>query len=229
MGIKAIGFDLDGTLYRGWHLYVRSIDIGLRHPRLMSAFNKLRKQLRHSGFAGSADRPRDMESFRALQANLLAQRLGCSPAEAGRALEDTVYGEIGRRFSLIRPFRGVASCLAELRGMGLPLGILSDLPPAEKLSRLGLADYFDAILCSEESGALKPDAAPFLALADRLGVPPREILYVGNRRDYDILGAKSAGMRAALVSGRPMEEADFVFTDWRALPVWVKSRLQAGD
>ena len=66
---------------------------------------------------------------------------------------------------------------------------------------MGIAGFWDAALCSEEIGALKPDRRPFDRLAAALGCGPERILYVGNSRGYDVLGAKRAGMQAALVTG----------------------------
>lgn len=54
----------------------------------------------------------------------------------------------------------------------------------------------------------KPAAEFFQAAADRLGVPNREILMVGDDIDSDIAGAQSAGMRAALVRTGKFRQSD---------------------
>lgn len=54
----------------------------------------------------------------------------------------------------------------------------------------------------------KPAAEFFQAAADRLGVPNREILMVGDDIETDIAGAQAAGMRAALVRTGKFRELD---------------------
>ena len=54
----------------------------------------------------------------------------------------------------------------------------------------------------------KPAAEFFQAAADRLGVPNREILMVGDDIETDIAGAQLAGMRAALVRTGKFRESD---------------------
>lgn len=66
----------------------------------------------------------------------------------------------------------------------------------EKLSRLALLDCFSLVVSSEEAGCEKPDRAFFLYCAAAAGLPPEEILYVGDSLEGDVLGAESAGMRA---------------------------------
>jgi putative hydrolase of the HAD superfamily len=58
-------------------------------------------------------------------------------------------------------------------------------------------------------------------------LPPERILYVGNSVAYDIVGAKQAGLRAALVCSplgklsRKARGADFAFSDYRQLRKFV--------
>lgn len=59
---------------------------------------------------------------------------------------------------------------------------------------------FDIVVTSEQAGAIKPDPAIFHHLARRLGLPPEEILYVGDSPIPDLLGPRQAGMRVAWVN-----------------------------
>jgi putative hydrolase of the HAD superfamily len=63
-----------------------------------------------------------------------------------------------------------------------------------KLRVLGVRHYFEAVLCSAELGAAKPEAAAFQAACDALGLDPGEVLYVGNDPDIDARGAVAAGL-----------------------------------
>lgn len=232
--IKAVGFDLDGTLYPGKLMYLFSADLALRHPALLSAYGKARRALHAEArlelAAGPSAAPPSADParpFRARQAALIAASLGIGEAEAARAVDQVIYAAMAERFRFIKPFRGVLPCLEALRRSGLRLGLLSDLPPPRKTELLGLEGRFDALLCSEDSGALKPSRKPFLALAEALGVEPGSILYVGNKREFDIEGARAAGMMSALMGRGDVPEADFVFRRWDALAKWILERSGA--
>jgi putative hydrolase of the HAD superfamily len=111
-----------------------------------------------------------------------------------------------------------------MKKSGLKLAVLSDFPLGGKLACLRLAGMWDAELCSEEIGALKPHRLPFLRLAESLDLPPERILYVGNNPKYDIAGAKNAGMKTALRCFCPTlrgQKADFAFNDYRSLQDYV--------
>jgi putative hydrolase of the HAD superfamily len=155
--------------------------------------------------------------------------------EAARWADKVMYGELERSFAHVRPYPGVLPALDALAAAGFRLAALSDFPAPRKLEILGLGDRFEVALSSEETGFLKPAPEPFLELARRLGLAPEEIFYVGNSFNLDIVGAKGAGMGAALRgSDSPRStlrepyappstgearavKADLVFTEWQDL------------
>jgi len=224
MRYSAVAFDLDGTLYPSCSLYRHAWPIILPGARRFGAFGAVRRSLRER--AESADYRRAMTAsgdasartaFRKYQAELTAERLGEDPAEIEAFLDARYYRGVDEVFARIEPYRGLVETLTALREGGLRLALLSDFPPRRKLELLGLSGYFEAALCSEDSGFLKPAAEPFAALASALGLPADRILYVGNSRAYDVAGAKAAGMGAALRGRSASVDADLRFTDWRAL------------
>jgi 2-haloalkanoic acid dehalogenase type II len=83
---------------------------------------------------------------------------------------------------------------------GYLLGLLSNADEdflQGALSRARLR--FSVIQSSESLRAYKPHRAIFLALADRFGVAPEEILYVGDSPFADVAGAANAGLRTAWI------------------------------
>ncbi|MCC5576505.1 HAD family hydrolase [Microtetraspora sp. AC03309] len=80
------------------------------------------------------------------------------------------------------------------------LGVVSNSSLAhqrDKLRAIGLLDHFgDAILCSDDHGAPKPDPGIFLAGCALLGLPPHQVAYIGDKYDIDACGARDAGLRA---------------------------------
>jgi putative hydrolase of the HAD superfamily len=219
--IKAVAFDLDGTLYPNHSLYRRLLPFILQEWQLLAAFGRARNIIRagqESGRQDAASCPR--AGFYGLQAQLTAKLLKAAPLPTQEKIERLIYRGWEHYFKEIKLFPRVAETLAALRQAGLKLGLLSDFPPETKLEYLGIAGFWDAVLCSERTGMLKPAARPFLDLAAALGLPPGQVLYVGNSRRCDIAGARRAGMRAALVTGRlslRRSAADYTFHDYRQL------------
>jgi 2-haloalkanoic acid dehalogenase type II len=68
----------------------------------------------------------------------------------------------------------------------------------EALERNGLE--FEAVVTSEQAGAIKPDREIFEHLARRLQAPLGSILYAGDNPVPDVLGPVRAGMKAAWVN-----------------------------
>jgi putative hydrolase of the HAD superfamily len=221
-GFDAVGFDLDGTLYPNYRLNIRLTPFMLRELPLFLALAKARNILH-----GNREPSPQLSSADALydfQARLMASLLKADPSAVREKTERLIYRGWEPVFKNIAPFSGVRESLAAIRSGGRKLGLLSDFPPEKKLEHLGLGGLWDAVLCSEFTGSLKPAAFPFIELARRLNCPPERILYVGNSRRYDVRGAKQAGMKAALISWpfkRSCPDADFVFSDYRKLTQFV--------
>ncbi len=230
MPIRAVGFDIDGTLYQASRLYAKLIVKGFGKIRFLLAFNAVRHELRDLlaseeyralGVSG-------VEAFHRYQAGLVARRLGSGADHVYERIEDFFYTATVEPFASIPTYPGVPALLDELRARGLKLGALSDFPCERKIGLLGLDGKFDVAMTSEETGLVKPDRASFDLLAERLGVRNDELLYVGNSERYDVLGALGAGMRAALITkdakAAAATEAEFAFFDYAELGRYLAER-----
>ena len=93
------------------------------------------------------------------------------------------------------------AALARLRAAGIRLGVVSnsDGRVAQALESAGLGGHFDVIVDSRIAGVEKPDPRIFHAALERLGVEPAAALYVGDVYEVDVVGARRAGLDAALV------------------------------
>jgi putative hydrolase of the HAD superfamily len=217
-----IAFDLDGTLYPNYQLYIRLIPFILREFPLLIALGKARDRIRAKA---RDDSP--LNAFYDIQARHMAELLRGDPSRIKSRTEELIYRGWEPLFKKISLYPGVRQTLEQFRERGFKLGILSDFPPENKLVNLDLAEYFDVLLCSETIGRLKPNPLPFVELAKTMNVAPERILYVGNSISYDIVGAKGAGMKAALVTSAFKKKrsrtgnADFVFSDYRQLSAYV--------
>ncbi len=227
MPIRAVGFDIDGTVYPSTSLYIRMIPRALASFKLLKAFNAVRRELRHlnPNLPYQKTPPGTIEEFHRFQASLVAQKLSGDPEATYELIKRVFYHEAFEPFDRIPLFPGVKECLASLREAGLKLGALSDFPCQRKIELMGLDGAFDLAMTSEETGLVKPDRASFEKLAERLGVRCDEMLYVGNSEAYDVRGAKAAGMKTALISrsrkARSRSQADFTFSDYAQLERYV--------
>ncbi|MCL2608894.1 MAG: HAD family hydrolase [Treponema sp.] len=217
----AVAFDLDGTLYPNSRFYLRMIPFVAGNLRFLLAFSRARHIIRKEQ---ERFPERVVGDFYGYQAGLVAGLLGI-PERAGamkEKIDALVYRGWEPIFAGIRLFPHVRELLGEFRAAGLKLALLSDFPPRAKLENMALAGLWDAVLCSEEIGALKPSVHSFKVMADDLDLPPEKILYVGNSRRYDVAGARAAGMATALIAGRNGNpRADLIFKDYRQLKAFV--------
>ncbi|HUW69995.1 MAG TPA: HAD family hydrolase [bacterium] len=232
MPIRAIGFDIDGTLYSARRLYLRLLARGMKSLKLMVAFNEARLDIRKllDSPEYRARNIHGIEAFHRFQAELCARRMGADPEQTHEAIERFFYTAAVEPFASIPLYPGVIELLGALRERGIRLGALSDFPCERKVQLLGLGELFDVVMTSEETGLVKPDRASFDLLASRLGTPPEHILYVGNSEQYDVAGAMGAGMRTALITrsrrAAAGTAAEFAFSDYAQLRRYVLEHLE---
>jgi 2-haloacid dehalogenase len=87
----------------------------------------------------------------------------------------------------------LATCAARA-SLGLVTNGLSDVQRS-RVSRLGIADYFDAIVVSSEVGVTKPRPHIFEIAFEQLGHPPkRSAVMVGDSLTSDIAGGRNYGI-----------------------------------
>ncbi len=93
-------------------------------------------------------------------------------------------------FSFTKPM------LTKLRDSGIKTGLITNGKrelQRVKLGLLGLEPYLDEILVSGEFGIGKPSPEPFVAMAERLGLAPGELVFVGDHPQNDIEASRRVG------------------------------------
>ena len=70
------------------------------------------------------------------------------------------------------------------------------------LERAGIAPLFEAVVISDEIGWRKPKPVIFETALDRMGggLRPADALFVGDRADIDVLGARAVGMASTWIN-----------------------------
>ncbi|MCI5830378.1 MAG: HAD family hydrolase [Treponema sp.] len=213
--IQAVAFDIDGTLYPSWKLFIRMPFHVIKNFKLYVHFNKTRHVMHKTA---------PLADFYEYQARILAEISKLKSPRAKEIINEICYDGLKKFFKKVKPYPYVYECIKSMKDAGLKIGILSDFPPEQKGDIWGIRALCDVCIGSEESGALKPSVYPFGILAQELDVPADRILYVGNSLKYDVLGAKGAGMKTAYILkgfkklfNIKQPEADISFRNYRQL------------
>lgn len=133
----------------------------------------------------------------------------------------------------------VRSALAGLRELGLWLGVAGNQTARAGDLLRALQLPVDHIGTSGEWGVAKPDPRFFERLIELAPGEPSEIVYVGDHRDNDVVPAKAAGLRTALIRRGPWgflwaddpvvrQHADWVIGSLNELPALLAADRSRG-
>lgn len=200
MKIRAIVFDLDGTLYASRD-YVR---------HLVSGILDTLAELLSISMQDSSELLRHLRS-RYGSITLGIKSIGLDRSEFYHRLVDKLAPE---KFIAARP--ELLSFLTELRMMGFRLACHTNASRAltEKvLKALGIPpEIFDMIVTCDDAEP-KPMPDGYIKIVEVLKLRPDEVLYVGDRWRVELEPAKMLGMKTALVSSKLEGEPDFLIRD----------------
>ena len=101
-------------------------------------------------------------------------------------------GLIDRLFAGIRPEPAVIDAVAAARRQGVRCGLLSN-SWGHRYDRSRWEELFDATVISGEIGMRKPDPEIYALAAERLGLPPQEIVFVDDIQ-HNLPPAEAIGM-----------------------------------
>ena len=187
--IKAVGFDVDGTLYHAPE--AMSIEVG----RILIA--KAAEALSRDPDELAEEYLEKREEYRSNTKVLNSFGLD------GERIFQEVWDSIAVEKYVERDKR-LVKLMSELKKKYRLFIITngSGHQVERKLKYLGL-DYhdFDPRVYCYDQGWVKPEPAPFLAAIESLNFRPEEIVYVGDREDIDVEGAQAVGMKTIYVGG----------------------------
>ena len=184
MTIKAVIFDLDGTL----------VDSA---PDLMLATNHVLSRLERRAITMD-----EVRSFVGHGARALIAR-GC--AATGEPIDektlDFYFAEFLRFYEKniavdSVAFPGVINLLRRCAAGGLKMGVCTNKLEGlsvRLLQALGMEKYFGAIVGPDTVNIAKPDPAPYLETMKRLGLQAKDSIMIGDS-ETDILTARAAGV-----------------------------------
>jgi pyrophosphatase PpaX len=191
--VRAVLFDVDGTLIATRRLYVEALADAL-HPivgrRLTETEIMAHQPKAERRFLSRLAGPRAPETLEVFY-------------RAYEARHDEFFQGV---------YSGVLEVLAELRRRAVPMGLVTGKSErAWKITspRAGLGS-FPVVVLDDHVPAPKPDPSGVALAVDRLGFDPREVVYLGDSLT-DLEAAAAAGVHSAAVlwSKKPEELAPF--------------------
>jgi putative hydrolase of the HAD superfamily len=210
--IRAIAFDVNGTLVKIWtDDHMEEIFRAAGHFLTYQGIDLRRHQVRDRYFELMKEQQRDSAEdepeydavliWRTIIAESQSDFTRGLPAEKVNQLPlflAEMYRGISRRTLKLYPH--VRKMLNTLQGT-MPMALVTDAQSAYargELHKVGILEYFDPIVVSGDHGFRKPDVRLFQLAIGAMGIPAEETLYVGNDMHRDIYGAQAAGMQTVL-------------------------------
>jgi HAD superfamily hydrolase (TIGR01549 family) len=220
--IKAITFDLDGTLAHGaldsenyqraLIDYLHKIGYSGENATLNNARQAMLERMRRS-------QARNIElRFDLLYSDLLFN-LGLDITQERLEYIEGLYN----RFFRIEMLPGVKEMLGDLSGRYKLAIVANAITNVSRLAlqKLDVAKYFDYIVLSRDLGVRKPDLEIFIFALRSMWIKGSEAVHVGDSLETDVQGGKNAGMKTVWIKGD--EEVmnihpDFVISKVTELP-----------
>jgi len=178
--LKAILFDLDGTVLDTQDLILHS----MKH-----AFTAV---------LGADALPADETLLSMVGIPLREQMERFSPEHSEQLLAAYLEKNLEVQDSMLKGFSGTEAALAALIESGYRLAIVTskrNAPAVHGLDMMGLTDYFEFVLGSDDTAEHKPKPGPLLDAARLMGLDVHDCAYVGDS-PYDMLAARAANMLA---------------------------------
>ena len=212
-GIKAIFFDLDGTLR---HSTPPVSDVSRENLskwgiQISDEENNNVGRWEHYYWAQSPELMADAKKFdgddKAFWQNYMSMRLkkmNLEPTEIKRMLPllNSFFAEEYAPKNCAPP--EIYELLPQFRAAGYTLAVLSNRrsPFDDIMDELSLTEHFDAVMFAGEVGSWKPNPEVFTPLLERFGLAPEETLYVGDNYYADVVGSRKAGLVPVLYDPR---------------------------
>ncbi len=185
--IKAIFFDLDGTL-------IDSTDL------ILTSFNYVLKTY--------LQREVPEEEIRNLFGRPLHYQMALFGGEerADELVKKYREHNLASHKEYLKPIAGAKETLEVLRKRGYKLGLVTS--KKEDAARLGMQicqieTYFEVFVFSDDVTIHKPEPEPVLKALKKLSLRPKEAVYVGDST-YDIICGQRAGVKTVGVGYTPV-------------------------
>ncbi len=185
--IKAILFDLDGTLIDSTDLILNSFNYVLK--------TYLKKEVPEDRIRSLFGRPLHYQ-----------MALFGGEKQADELVKRYREHNLASHKEYLKPIDGAKETLEILKKRGYKLGLVTS--KKEDAARLGMQicqieTYFDVFVFSDDVKIHKPEPEPVLCALRKLNLRPQEAVYVGDST-YDIICGQRAGVKTVGVGYTPV-------------------------
>ena len=213
---EALGFDIYGTLVDPLEMdeHLREV-VGEGAGRFSALWRQ--KQLEYTWRRALMREYADFGACTREALDFAARSFGLELSDDGREA-------LVEEYQNLRPFPDVLPGLGRLRDEGHTLVAFSNGVEGTArvlLERGGVLDHLEDVVSVDDLGTFKPDPEVYRYLARRLGRPVGETWLVSSNA-WDVIGAKSAGLRAAWVRRNP----ETVYDPWGIEPDLMVENLE---
>jgi FMN hydrolase / 5-amino-6-(5-phospho-D-ribitylamino)uracil phosphatase len=196
--VRAITLDLDDTLWAITPVIEAAEDelwtwLCRHYPRIGERFTQDRlSELRLEMAERHAHMAHNLRFLRKCLLREIAQAAGY-----GEMLVEPAFAVFDAARNRVELFPEVRS---ELQWLSERFQLVAVTNGNANLASIGIEGYFTATVSAEAVGAAKPARIVFDAAIGHAGVPPDDILHVGDHPYTDVEGARQAGLRTAWVN-----------------------------
>ncbi|MFD3000917.1 HAD family hydrolase [Pontibacter toksunensis] len=207
-GVKAVIFDVDGTLYDQSKLRKKMLfdllSYYAKHPwryKELSMLSEFRNERENRAGFGCPDLDNAQYTW-------CAEKRGYPVHKLKSIVQQWIFQ---------RPIRYLAGCVYPgaselfkvLRQNNIRIAIYSDYPAHDKLMAMGLTADLLVSSTDPEINQLKPDPKGLLYAVDQLGLSAAECLFIGDRQEMDGECALRAGVPYLIIDKKPYSQFDF--------------------
>lgn len=197
--LEAIILDLDDTLYEYETVHQKAMhalclftcrELSISERSFYEAFDWAKKETKQKlGETGASHN-------RMLYCQKTLDYLRRYSARLTLAMYNTYWDYL---LEQIRLREGAQELLELCRYRGIKVGICSDLTAQiqhRKIIQLGISNWIDAVVTSEEAGAEKPAGIMYQMILEKLHTVPEKALFIGDSQKKDVEGPQRMGISA---------------------------------
>lgn len=201
--IKAILFDLDGTLMDSPKLIMKSFEGAL---------------LEHNNYQPTE---LEMTSILGSTLRLAFNKYAKDENHLNKLINTFIKISDENNLIMLNPYKNARNVIQYLRDQKYLIGIVTSNNKKNVLSILKkheMDHLFDCIVTNEDSSIHKPNAEPILLALDKLGVKPKEAIYIGDHEN-DIIAGNNAETKTGLMgysyrlNQAKEQQPTYIFTD----------------
>lgn len=207
---KAVIFDIDGTIYSyvtNDRIAVESLCefakkfLNVEEKEFRAVYKEARRIVKEERLTDGGAR-----HSRVLFFQTALEILGKNPFCHVLEMYDIYWNNF---LANMQPFDGAAEFIKKLKGAGVKIALCTDMTAHiqyRKIKQLGLNNFVDFMVTSEETGLEKPARIMFELALKKMNVTAADTAYFGDSPERDIAGAANVGITPFWYNGEKIFE-----------------------